>query len=211
MRIVTTHVLRGATRPSVLHELEIAPICLDRRPVVGYDEKVGIFDDSTSPYSGRMMLRYDARAIVWDENAGIFDHKNGCMTGDFVLVPVMVVTKFTYGCGTSVYRISEIPDDGIGIAYVENCISIEINGKRRYRGDGHGFASLIVEEDVDIDPLQAEKEYSSVSRTAHVGMDPIVDGEMPKNDETVLERAHIDRFELEEAKSRDTADYGLEI
>ena len=182
MRISTTHVLRGATRPSVLHEFDIAPICLDRRPVVGYDESVGLFDDSGHPYSGRMMLRYDARAIVWDENAGIFDRRHGRMTGDFVRVPVMVVTKFTYGGGTSVYTISEIPDDGIGIAYVEDCISIEINGRRRYRGDGHGSAVLILDEDVDIDQLQAEKEYSSVSRTARVGMDPIIDGEMLENE-----------------------------
>lgn len=178
MKIVTTHAGHGAGRIGEVHEFDINPICPDYGIVAGYDEAVSIVEYG-GEYSGRLLLIYNAEAIVWDPDGGIVDRETGKKTGDFGREPVKIMTCHAYG-DALIHEVFEMPEDGIGIDEVDDCLSIEINGKRRYAGNGSGSPEIIIEEDDDIDPLQLEKEYSSISTTSYVGQEPIIDGELPE-------------------------------
>lgn len=180
MRIVTTYARSRTELAGKVSELDIVPICPDGSPVIGYDEEVSIRHDYI-PSRKHLMLYYNAHAILFDEE-----------NGEFVDRPVRIVARRRWG-NDLIYEFIELGKGGICLAYVENCLSIEINGRRRYRVDGSGSIRLIVEEDSDVDPPQAEKEYSSVSRAAHTGIEPVVDGKIPKETSRKFDIYHVER------------------
>lgn len=151
--IVASHASKPGLESGVVEVFDISPIVREDIPVAGYDEAVKLIDDCC-PYSDRIELHYTAEAIVLDG-----------VSGDFERVPVKVLMRREFS-GETTYEIVDVCDDGIELLDVGDCVSIEINGRCRYRGNGRGTIEVLFESE-DSDSMILEKKYESVSKIAH--------------------------------------------
>lgn len=137
-------------------EFGLRPICRSGDPVAGYEETLSIEEECG--HSGRLNLVYRAEAIT-------------CDSGEygFVRRPTKAVMRRRYG-SASWFEAVEIPEDGIAVTDVSDCIAIEVNGRTRYEGDGKGGVRIVaVRADDDGEP-QAEKAYDSMADEYHTSM-----------------------------------------
>lgn len=155
MRIAVEYARRPNMPVGDRKEFSLRPICRACDHVAGYEETLSIEEECG--YSGRLNLVYRAEVIAWDSGHG------------FARSPAKAVMRCRYG-GASWFEAVEIPEDGITVTDVSDCIAIEVNGRTRYEGDGKGGARIVtVCADDDGEP-QAEKSFDSLSDVDHTRM-----------------------------------------
>lgn len=155
MRIAVEYAPRPNKPVGDRKEFDLRPVCRAGDPVAGYEEALCIEEECG--HSGRLNLVYRAESIACDLAHG------------FARRPTKAVMRCRYG-GASWFEAVDIPEEGITVTDVSDCIAIEVNGRTRYVCDNKGGVRIVtVCVDDDGEP-QAEKTYDSMADEYHTSM-----------------------------------------